>query len=62
MLVHEATREGRVVILEEVVGGYGPGRIRALLERHDLVIQEWDRVHTDWVTIRETDGVGSPAG
>jgi hypothetical protein len=38
-----------------------PGRIRALLERHDLVIQEWDWVHADWVTIRETERVGSPA-
>ena len=34
-----------VPILEEVVG-YGPGQIRALLERHGFPIQEWDRVRT----------------
>lgn len=41
-----------VPILEEIVG-YGPGEIRALFESQGLVIQEWDRVRTDWLTIRE---------
>lgn len=47
-----------VPILEEIVG-YGPGQIRALFESHGLVIQEWDRVRTDWLTIRTgaADGV-----
>jgi len=40
-----------VPILEEIVG-YGHGQIRALFERQGLVIQEWDRVRTDWLTIR----------
>lgn len=49
-----------VPILEEVVG-YDPGRIRVLLERHGFVIQEWDKVRTDWVTIRDSAGVGTGA-
>src|SRR5918996_5731019 len=40
-----------VPILEEIVG-FGPSQIRALFERQGLVIQEWDRVRTDWLTIR----------
>jgi phosphoserine phosphatase len=40
-----------VPILEEIVG-FGPGQIRSLFERQGLVIQEWDRVRTDWLTIR----------
>jgi phosphoserine phosphatase len=46
-----------VPILEEIVG-FEPGQIRAFFERHGLVIQEWDRVRTDWLTIRE----GAEAG
>jgi len=47
-----------VPILEEIVG-FGPGQIRALFESQGLVIQEWDRVRTDWLTIRTgaADGV-----
>jgi phosphoserine phosphatase len=48
-----------VPILEEIVA-WGPGQIRALFEGHGLVIQEWDRVRTDWLTFRdgiETDAV-----
>lgn len=47
-----------VPILEDIVG-YGPGEIRALFESQGLVIQEWDRVRTDWLTIRTgaADGV-----
>ena len=44
-----------VPILEEIVA-WGPSQIRALFEGHGLVIQEWDRVRTDWLTIR--DGAG----
>ena len=42
-----------VPIVEEL-GGYGPTQVRRLFERHGLVIQEWDRVRTDWLTIRES--------
>jgi len=36
---------------EEIVG-FGPGQIRATVRAPGLVIQEWDRVRTDWLTIR----------
>lgn len=39
-----------VPVLEEVAG-YGNAEVRRLFERHGLVIQEWDRVRTDWLTI-----------
>jgi len=41
-----------VPILEDILG-FGPAEIRALFERQGLVIQEWDRVRTDWLTIRD---------
>jgi phosphoserine phosphatase len=44
-----------VPVLEEI-GGYESAQIRRLFEQHGLVIQEWDRVRTDWLTIRESDG------
>ena len=40
-----------VPILEEIVG-FGPQEIRGLFEANGLVIHEWDRVRTDWLTIR----------
>lgn len=50
-----------VPILEEIAG-FGPSQIRALFEREGLVIQEWDRVRTDWLTIREGEGDAVPTG
>jgi HAD superfamily phosphoserine phosphatase-like hydrolase len=38
-------------ILEEIVRWERP-RIRAFFESHGLLIQEWDRVRTDWLTLR----------
>ena len=46
-----------VPILEEIAG-FAPAQIRALFEDHGLVIQEWDRVRTDWLTIRDGAGDG----
>jgi HAD superfamily phosphoserine phosphatase-like hydrolase len=40
-----------VPVLEEIVG-YDPVRIRSLFEQRGHLIQEWERVRTDWVTIR----------
>lgn len=40
-----------IPVLEEI-GGYGPADVRRLFERNGLLIQEWDRVRTDWLTIR----------
>src|SRR5262249_26865021 len=41
-----------VPILEDIVGWRDPLRIRSLFERHGLQIQEWDKVRTDFLTIR----------
>jgi HAD superfamily phosphoserine phosphatase-like hydrolase len=43
-----------VPILEEIVGLDASG-IKALFESHGFVLQEWNKVRTDLVTIRETD-------
>ncbi len=45
-----------VPILEEIVG-YEPSQIRALFEKHGFLIQEWDKVRTDWLTIRESSEI-----
>jgi phosphoserine phosphatase len=41
-----------VPVLEEI-GGFAPAEIRTLFERHGVMIQDWDRVRTDWLTIRD---------
>src|SRR5512146_375658 len=41
-----------VPILEQI-GGWSPDRIRALFETHGVLIQQWDKVRTDWLTIGE---------
>lgn len=41
-----------VPVLEEIVGLRDPMTIRALFESYGLQIQEWDKVKTDWLTIR----------
>jgi phosphoserine phosphatase len=40
-----------VPILEEVAG-WEPQRIRSLFKSHGFALQEWDKVRTDWLTIR----------
>ena len=40
-----------VPILEEIVG-WEPQRIRSLFRSHGFALQEWDKVRTDWLTIR----------
>ncbi|HLK85688.1 MAG TPA: haloacid dehalogenase-like hydrolase [Candidatus Binataceae bacterium] len=42
-----------VPVLEHVAG-WSPERIRALFEAHGVLIQQWDRVRTDWLRIGET--------
>lgn len=46
-----------VPILEEIAG-YTRPQIRGLFEQHGVMIQEWDRVRTDWLTIQ--DGADAP--
>ena len=38
-------------LLEDVVQWERP-RIREFFETHGMLIQEWDRVRTDWLTLR----------
>jgi len=42
-----------VPILEDIVG-LDATQIRALFEEHGFLIQEWEKVRTDWLTIRES--------
>jgi PAS domain-containing protein len=42
-----------VPIMEEIVR-YEPSQVRALFEEHVFLIQEWDKVRADWLTIRES--------
>jgi len=50
-------------ILEEVAG-WERYRIRSFFEANGMLIQEWERVRTDWLTVRpaaeppQSDGVG----
>jgi 2-hydroxy-3-keto-5-methylthiopentenyl-1-phosphate phosphatase len=41
-----------IPVLEEICG-YDQSQIRLVFEEQGLLIQEWDRVRTDWLTIRE---------
>lgn len=49
-------------ILEEIVG-WPRLKIRKLFESHGMLVQEWDKVRTDWLTLRpaEVDSVRSVA-
>jgi HAD superfamily phosphoserine phosphatase-like hydrolase len=47
-----------VPVLEDIAG-LSAGRIRALFAAHGLVLQEWDKIRTDALTIR--DAAPSPA-
>lgn len=42
-----------VPVLDQIIGRR-PAEIRALFETYRLTLQEWDRAHTDRVTIRES--------
>ncbi len=50
-----------VPILEDVLG-WDAGRIRRLFESYGLVLQEWDKARTDWVTVRESPPAGVELG
>jgi predicted HAD superfamily phosphohydrolase len=47
-----------IPILEEICG-YDQSQIRSVFEDQGLLIQEWDRVRTDWLTIRDGSGMAS---
>jgi len=50
-----------VPILEKIVGMHRT-QIRKFIESHGFLIQEWDKVRTDWITLRgvKSDQVESP--
>lgn len=48
-------------ILENIVGWTRP-RIRAFLESYGFLIQEWDSVRTDWLTLRPIDEASASDG
>jgi 2-hydroxy-3-keto-5-methylthiopentenyl-1-phosphate phosphatase len=50
-----------VPILEEI-GGWDATRIRELFEAHGFAVQEWNKVRTDSVIIRETAAAAGAAG
>jgi predicted HAD superfamily phosphohydrolase len=41
-------------ILEEIAG-WPRLKIRQLFESHGLLVQEWDQVRTDWLTLRSPE-------
>jgi hypothetical protein len=49
-----------VPILEEIAGWQRP-QIRQLFESYGFLIQGWDRVQTDWVTLRPSGVVAEKA-
>jgi phosphoserine phosphatase len=48
-----------VPVLEEIVG-FGTPEIRMLFDRYGFVIQEWEKVRTDWLTVREHAATEQP--
>ena len=47
-----------IPILEELCG-YDPSQIRLVFEEQGLLIQEWDRVRTDWLTIGDGSAIAA---
>jgi hypothetical protein len=47
-------------ILEDIAG-WERLRIRAFFESFGVMIQEWDRVRTDWLTLRAVATEAEPA-
>lgn len=43
-----------VPVLEDILG-YDRNAVRHLFEQHGVLIQEWDQIRTDWLTIGEGD-------
>lgn len=42
-----------VPVVEDIIGWRDPGFIRSMFESHGLLIQEWDKVQTDRLTITD---------
>src|SRR5438105_1575291 len=50
-----------LIPVREEIGGYDPSQIRLVFEEQGLLIQEWDRVRTDWLTIRDGSAIAGAA-
>jgi 2-hydroxy-3-keto-5-methylthiopentenyl-1-phosphate phosphatase len=50
-----------IPILEDI-GGFSRAQIRTFFESHGLLIQDWDRVRTDWLTIADRADVADAIG
>jgi 2-hydroxy-3-keto-5-methylthiopentenyl-1-phosphate phosphatase len=50
-----------VPVLEDIVG-WDPVRIRAFFDAQGFVLQEWEKVRTDSLTIRSVPAAAAPAG
>ena len=50
-----------LVPILEVVVGWDASQIRSFFEEHGLLIQEWDRVRADWLTIAASPAL-NPSG
>ena len=59
-ILSDASLSVLVPLLEDIAG-WSPLRIRALFERQGLQIQEWDKIRTDILTIRDDAADGTTA-
>jgi predicted HAD superfamily phosphohydrolase len=48
--------------LLETIVAWKPAQIRDFFETHGLLVQEWARVRTDWLTLRPAVGQASAQG
>jgi HAD superfamily phosphoserine phosphatase-like hydrolase len=51
-----------LVPMMEEIAGWDPAKIRGLFDSHGFVLQDWEKVRTDSLTIRETGAVPPAAG
>ena len=49
-----------VPVFEQIVG-WSPAAIRTVFESYGLSVREWEKAHTDWVTVRERPSVPGAA-
>jgi 2-hydroxy-3-keto-5-methylthiopentenyl-1-phosphate phosphatase len=51
-----------LVPMMEEIAGWDPAEVRGLFDSHGLVLQDWEKIRTDSLTIRETGAVPPVAG
>ncbi len=55
VMLHVNVRDGFTIAVSEAIVGWDRLRIREFFEAYGLLVQEWDRVRTDWLTLRAAD-------